>query len=145
MTPYTEKEKFYRIRFRIDLIEKKVAILNRQPRWCRFAYRCTKVVYDANKLYTKQKFQFIINLTKKKTQLILRSFIQNISWKNYENFKILPARIQQNKCPNIKSATTSALQKFELPSMFGVLTTDAIVARILTYWHLLNDERRNAL
>lgn len=52
--------------------------------------------------------------------------------------KKLPARIQQNKCPNIKSA-------IELPSMFGVLTTDAIVARILTYWHLLNDDRRNAL
>lgn len=59
--------------------------------------------------------------------------------------KKLPARIQQNKCPNIKSATTSEMQKIELPSMFGVLTTDAIVARILTYWHLLNDERRNAL
>lgn len=59
--------------------------------------------------------------------------------------KKLPARTQQNKCPNIKSATTSAMQKIELPSMFGVLTTDAIVARILTYWHLMNDGRCNAL
>lgn len=59
--------------------------------------------------------------------------------------KKLPARTQQNKCPYIKSATTSAMQKIELPSMFGVLTTDAIVARILTYWHLMNDGRRNAL
>lgn len=32
MTPYTEKGEFYIIRFRIDLIKKKVAVLNRQPR-----------------------------------------------------------------------------------------------------------------
>lgn len=28
--------------------------------------------------------------------------------------KKLPARIQQNKCPNIKSATTSAIQKINV-------------------------------
>lgn len=54
-------------------------------------------------------------------------------------------RIQRNKCSNIKSATTSAIQKIELPSIFGVLTTNAIAARILTFWHLMNDDRRNAL
>lgn len=44
-------------------------------------------------------------------------------------------RIQRNKCSNMKSATTSAIQKMELPSIVGVLTTNAIAARILTYWH----------
>lgn len=83
MTPYTEKEEFYIIRFRIDLIKKKVAVLNRQPRWCGFAYRCTKVVYDANKLYTKQKFQFIINLTKKKPvdfKIVYSKYIMEKLW-----------------------------------------------------------------
>lgn len=69
MTPSIEKEEFCIIILRIDFNKKRSNASNHDD--VDLLNRCTKVVYDVNKLSTKRMFQFtsIINLTKKTNDL----------------------------------------------------------------------------
>lgn len=67
MTPSIEKEEFCIIILRIDFNKKRSNAQQSNRDDVDLLNRCTKVLHDVNKLYTKRMFQFtsIINLTKK--------------------------------------------------------------------------------